>query len=208
MLITFADHVDVDTKSTRQAEGPAAQFWRGGEGTFDWDAAASNCSTGNCLFDSNKRISSKSSNWYTFIKKKKRWNRKARIEKFEARWGFPTVSSRLPSSTSSTGWPPLARGIYLSASLLRSLSLLSCLAAASIMCLLTGGTYIIVCFIILAVSNIHTGRIYSALIICDTILYNIMLYYVILHYIVSYHITLYNIISHYTMLYYIILYQI
>ena len=35
-----------------------------GEGTVDWDTVASNCSTGNCLSNFNKRISSKSSNLY------------------------------------------------------------------------------------------------------------------------------------------------
>ena len=34
---------------------------RGGEGTADWDTAASNCSTGNCLSNFNRRTSSKSS---------------------------------------------------------------------------------------------------------------------------------------------------
>ena len=49
-----------------------------GEGTVDWDAVASNCSTGNCLPSFNSRRSSKSLNW-----------------KIWARWGFPTVSSPL-----------------------------------------------------------------------------------------------------------------
>ena len=42
---------------------------------------ASNCWTGSCLSDFNKRISSKSSSWET-------WARKARIEKFELDQGF------------------------------------------------------------------------------------------------------------------------
>ena len=32
---------------------------RGGEGTLDWDTVASHCSTGNCLSNFNKKISSK-----------------------------------------------------------------------------------------------------------------------------------------------------
>ena len=54
---------------------------RGGEGTVDWDTAASNCSTGSCLSNFNRRISSKSSNW-------KIWAPKARIDKFELDEGF------------------------------------------------------------------------------------------------------------------------
>ena len=50
---------------------------RGGEGTVDWDTVASHCSTGNCLSNFKKMMSSKcSSNWEVW-----------------ARWGFPTVSS-------------------------------------------------------------------------------------------------------------------
>ena len=58
-----------------------------GEGTADWYTAASNrstssnCSTGSCLSNFNKRISSKKSNWEI-------WVRKARIEKFELDEGF------------------------------------------------------------------------------------------------------------------------
>ena len=36
---------------------------RGGESIVDWDTVASNRSTGNCLSNFSKRISSKSSNW-------------------------------------------------------------------------------------------------------------------------------------------------
>ena len=53
---------------------------RGGEGTVDRDVVASNCSTGSCSSNVNKRINSKSSNW-----------------EIGARWGFPTVSSPLPN---------------------------------------------------------------------------------------------------------------
>ena len=59
--------------------GSLRSFLRGGRGTVDWDAVASNCSTGNCLSNFNKRTSSKSSN-------RQIW----------ARRGFPTVSSPLP----------------------------------------------------------------------------------------------------------------
>ena len=52
-----------------------------GEGTVDWDTVASNCSTGNCLSNFNRRISSKSSNWEIW-----------------ARWGLPTISSPLPKT--------------------------------------------------------------------------------------------------------------
>ena len=69
-----------------RARRPRARFRaariRGGEGAVDWDTGASNCSTGNCLFSFNKRISSKSSNWEIW-----------------ARWGFSTVSSPLPKET-------------------------------------------------------------------------------------------------------------
>ena len=56
-----------------------ANLERGGEGTADWDAVASDCSTGNSQSSFHKRISSKSSKWETW-----------------AQWGFPTVSSPLP----------------------------------------------------------------------------------------------------------------
>ena len=56
---------------------------RGGQGTADRDTVASNCPIENCLSNSNKRISSKSSNWESW-----------------ARWRFPTVSSPLPVSSS------------------------------------------------------------------------------------------------------------
>ena len=55
---------------------------RWGRGTADWDTAASNRSTGNCLSKFNKRTGSKSSNWEIW-----------------ARWGFPTVSSPFRSMT-------------------------------------------------------------------------------------------------------------
>ena len=59
---------------------------RGGEGTVDWDAVASNCSTENCLSNYNKRISSRNSNWEIW-----------------ARWGFPTVSSPFQKSQQEGG---------------------------------------------------------------------------------------------------------
>ena len=73
---------------TRLAETRLAQFthrvrtpiYEGG-GTVDWDTVAPNCSTGNCLSNFNKRISSKSLNWDI-------WARKARIETFELDEGF------------------------------------------------------------------------------------------------------------------------
>ena len=52
---------------------------RGWEGTVDWDAVASNCSTGKCLSNLYKRIRSKNSS-------RAIW----------ARRGFPTVSSLFP----------------------------------------------------------------------------------------------------------------
>ena len=54
-----------------QGAGPIFPTLRGGEGTVDWDSAASNCSTGSCLHNFNKKISSKNSNWEIW-----------------ARWGF------------------------------------------------------------------------------------------------------------------------
>ena len=56
-----------------------------GEGTADWDTAASNCSTGNRLSNVKKRISSKNSN-----------------REIRARWGFPTVSSPLLNNPGGT----------------------------------------------------------------------------------------------------------
>ena len=53
---------------------------RGGEVTVEWDTVASNCSTGNCFSNFNKRISWKSSN-----------------SEIWARRGFPTVSAPLPN---------------------------------------------------------------------------------------------------------------
>ena len=54
----------------------ATSILRGGEGTVDWDAVASNRSMGNRLSNFDKRISSKNSNWDI-------WVRKAWIEQFE-----------------------------------------------------------------------------------------------------------------------------
>ena len=58
-----------------------AALLRGGEGTVDWDTAASNRLTGSCLSNFVKRISSKNSNWEIRA-------RKARIEKSELDEGF------------------------------------------------------------------------------------------------------------------------
>ena len=49
------------------------------EATVDWNTVASNRSSGSCLSNFNKRISSKSPNW-----------------KIRARWGFSIVWSPLP----------------------------------------------------------------------------------------------------------------
>ena len=80
---------------------------RGGEGTTNWDTAASNrstcissCSTGSCSSKFNKRMSSKSSNWSI-------WDRTTRIYKFELEEGFqpyhpPFRNLSLPTSTD--GW--------------------------------------------------------------------------------------------------------
>ena len=57
---------------------------RGREGTVDWDAVASNRSTGSYLSNYNKRINSNNSTWCIW-----------------ARRGFPTVSSPLPIRASS-----------------------------------------------------------------------------------------------------------
>ena len=56
---------------------------RGGEATVDWDTVASNRSTGSFVSNFNTRISSKISKWDIW-----------------AQWGFPTISSPLPKSTS------------------------------------------------------------------------------------------------------------
>ena len=69
---------------------------RGGEGTADWDNVASNCSTGNCLSNFNKRMSSKSSNLEIW-----------------ARRGLPTVLCPLPIvggyDCASWAFPPSSR---------------------------------------------------------------------------------------------------
>ena len=66
-------HFSPGRPSSRAGVGVrAAASKRGGEGTADWDTAASNRSTGNCLSNFKKRISSK----------------KGRIEKFELDEGF------------------------------------------------------------------------------------------------------------------------
>ena len=72
------------TLADRATQATCRALSKMGEGTDDWDRVASNCSTGNCLPNCNKRINSNSSNWDIW-----------------ARWGFPTVSSPLPTITLS-----------------------------------------------------------------------------------------------------------
>ena len=67
-----------------------------GEGTVDWDAVSPNRSTGKCLSNLNKRISSKNSNLQIW-----------------ARWGFPTVSSPLPNYKHP--WEMGGEGVWLRA---------------------------------------------------------------------------------------------
>ena len=68
----------------------------GGEGSVDWDTAASNCSTGNCLPNFNKRMSSKSSNWQTWA----RWGFQLYHPPFR-REGGTILRCRLPSGLPS-----------------------------------------------------------------------------------------------------------
>ena len=76
-------------------DNPRPRVKRGGEGTADWDTAASNCSTGNCVSDVIKRISSKSSNLQI-------WARTTRIEKFELDEGFQPYHTTSSSTTTAT----------------------------------------------------------------------------------------------------------
>ena len=69
------------------------EYLRGVEGIVDWNTIASNCSTGNCLYNLNKRISSKNSNWKCWY-----W------------WGFPTVSTPLPNNNAPPRRLPGDRG--------------------------------------------------------------------------------------------------
>ena len=97
IILYYSNHVIVYyitvyyTRETLRPERPwqdaippwvpgGGQQSRGGEGAVDWDAVASNRSTGSCLYNFNKRMKSKRSNWEIW-----------------ARWRFPPVSSPLPN---------------------------------------------------------------------------------------------------------------
>ena len=72
----------------------------GGRGAVDWDTAASNRSTGNCLSNFKKGISSNNANFES-------WAWKTRIEKFELDEGFQQYhpAFRVSPGASATGLP-------------------------------------------------------------------------------------------------------